>query len=84
MDLGVGSFIFSQGIVAANPLVKDPSYLSSSTIPKVARAARKVLPLLALGLARVLFVKGTAYPVSWQSSLAVYLETTNDQTRRSM
>ncbi|KAF7797982.1 hypothetical protein EIP86_009189 [Pleurotus ostreatoroseus] len=62
MDLGVGSFVFSQGIVSAIPLIKNPSYLKSPTLPKLVRVARKCSPLLILGLIRTLSVKGTDYP----------------------
>ncbi|KAF8323894.1 hypothetical protein DL93DRAFT_2222776 [Clavulina sp. PMI_390] len=62
MDLGVGSFVFSQGLVAAIPMLRDPKYLTSAVMPKISKAFRKVLPLLALGLIRVILVKGTDYP----------------------
>ncbi|EPQ50545.1 GWT1-domain-containing protein [Gloeophyllum trabeum ATCC 11539] len=62
MDLGVGSFVFSQGLVSAAPLLKDPSYLSQPTFPKILSVTRKALPVLSLGLVRVLLVKGTDYP----------------------
>ncbi|KAG8992302.1 Glucosaminyl phosphatidylinositol (GlcN-PI) nositol acylation protein [Tulasnella sp. JGI-2019a] len=62
MDLGVGSFVFSQGVVSAIPIVRDPNQLSDPIFPKMLATARKVLPLLALGLVRVLLVKGTEYP----------------------
>lgn len=63
MDMGVGSFVFSQGIVSAIPLLKDPSYLSSPLGIKLYTVVRKALPIIFLGLARVLLVKGTQYPV---------------------
>ncbi|EPS97371.1 hypothetical protein FOMPIDRAFT_1128736 [Fomitopsis schrenkii] len=62
MDIGVGSFIFSQGIVSAIPLVKDPASLRQPLIPKVLRTARKCAPLLLLGVIRTLSVKGVEYP----------------------
>ncbi|EMD36738.1 hypothetical protein CERSUDRAFT_83761 [Gelatoporia subvermispora B] len=62
MDLGVGSFVFSQGIVSAIPLIKDPSYLTSSWFPKFRTVLRKCLPVLILGVLRTLSVKGTEYP----------------------
>ncbi|TFY79982.1 hypothetical protein EWM64_g4031 [Hericium alpestre] len=62
MDLGVGSFVFSQGVVSAIPILKDPKYLMSPYIPKFIRTVRKCMPILALGLVRVLLVKGTEYP----------------------
>lgn len=64
MDIGVGSFVFSQGLSSAGPMLRDPNYLSAAALPKIVKATRKVLPILALGLARVLLVKGTEYPVS--------------------
>lgn len=63
MDMGVGSFIFSQGIVSAIPLIKNPAHLKSPVFQKVVVAIRKCLPLLVLGLLRTLSVKGTHYPV---------------------
>ncbi|KDR66506.1 hypothetical protein GALMADRAFT_259350 [Galerina marginata CBS 339.88] len=62
MDLGVGSFVFSQGVVSAIPLVKDASYLQAPLFPKLLRVTWKSLPIIALGLLRVLLVKGTEYP----------------------
>ena len=64
MDMGVGSFIFSQGIVSAIPLVKDPSYITAPLLPKFLRVTKKSFPIIVLGLVRVLLVKGTEYPVS--------------------
>lgn len=64
MDLGVGSFVFSQGVVSAIPLLKDPMYLLVPPRPKVITVAKKVLPVAALGIIRVISVKGTEYPVS--------------------
>lgn len=69
MDIGVGSFVFSQGIVSALPLIKDPAYLTAPLIPKVWTVVRKCLPVLALGLIRTLSVKGTEYPVSFFNEL---------------
>ena len=65
MDMGVGSFVFSQGVVSAIPLLKDPLYLTSPLIPKTTRTLRKTLPVILLGLVRVLLVKGTEYPVKY-------------------
>ena len=63
MDLGVGSFVFSQGVVSAIPILKDPVYLSSSPAPKILRTIKKTLPLIFLGIVRVIMVKGVEYPV---------------------
>ncbi|KDQ09526.1 hypothetical protein BOTBODRAFT_117080 [Botryobasidium botryosum FD-172 SS1] len=62
MDMGVGSFVFSQGLVSAIPLLKNPSHLSAPLFPKLAESLRKVWPVLLLGLVRVVLVKGTEYP----------------------
>jgi phosphatidylinositol glycan class W len=63
MDLGVGSFVFSQGVVSAIPIIKDISYLQAPIIPKLKAVSRKMMPIIALGILRVVFVKGTEYPV---------------------
>ncbi|KAI9817110.1 MAG: Glucosaminyl phosphatidylinositol (GlcN-PI) nositol acylation protein [Pycnora praestabilis] len=73
MDLGVGSFVFSAGLVSARSLFKE------SLTPRLAalhrrllRSARHSLPLLVLGLVRLYSVKGldyaehvTEYGVHW-------------------
>ena len=63
MDIGVGSFVFSSGLVSARPIVKDPKYLSQNLIPKLLNALGSCIPILVLGIVRVLLVKGTEYPV---------------------
>ncbi|KZT66714.1 hypothetical protein DAEQUDRAFT_674575 [Daedalea quercina L-15889] len=62
MDVGVGSFVFSQGIVSAIPLVKSPAYLTQPMLPKVLSTTRKCTPIFVLGLVRTLSVKGVEYP----------------------
>ncbi|KAF8221827.1 GWT1-domain-containing protein [Tricholoma matsutake] len=62
MDLGVGSFVFSQGVVSAIPLLKDSAYLTAPLQPKLISVTKKILPIIFLGLIRVLLVKGTEYP----------------------
>ncbi|KAF8523780.1 GWT1-domain-containing protein [Hysterangium stoloniferum] len=62
MDLGVGSFVFSQGIVSAIPLLKNPTHLSAPLVPKLTVAVWKILPLVFLGFIRVMLVKGSDYP----------------------
>ena len=64
MDIGVGSFVFSQGIVSAIPLVKNPAHLTAPLLPKVSLVLRKCSPVLLLGFLRTISVKGTEYPVS--------------------
>ncbi|KAH7883049.1 GWT1-domain-containing protein [Phlebopus sp. FC_14] len=62
MDLGVGSFVFSQGIISAIPLIKNPSCLTAPLKPKLSQTCKKIAPLFVLALMRVLLVKGTEYP----------------------
>ncbi|KAF7289950.1 Cytochrome P450 [Mycena indigotica] len=62
MDLGVGSFVFSNGVVSAIPLLKSPQHLQSPLLPKLGYILRKSVPIIALGGIRVLLVKGTDYP----------------------
>lgn len=64
MDLGVGSFVFSQGVVSALPMIKDPQYLRAPLRSRLFTTTRKCLPLLILGVLRTLSVKGTDYPVN--------------------
>lgn len=67
MDIGVGSFVFSQGVVSAIPILKDPQRLAMPVVPKMINVSKKVLPLVVLGVVRLISVKGTDYPV-WHSS----------------
>jgi phosphatidylinositol glycan class W len=70
MDLGVGSFVFSSGVVSAIPLLKDPAHLKAPLLPKVVAVVQKTLPIIAIGVIRVLLVKVTDYPVCWAFYLA--------------
>ena len=63
MDIGVGAFVFSQGVVSAIPILKNPERLLAPTLPKLQVVIWKVFPMLALGVVRVISVKGTDYPV---------------------
>ncbi|KAI0810251.1 GPI-anchored wall transfer protein 1 [Xylaria sp. FL0064] len=73
MDLGVGSFVFSAGIVAARPLLKERA--EKRTIPlaqRITHSMRHSLPLLVLGVVRLISIKGldyaehvTEYGVHW-------------------
>ncbi|THH03925.1 hypothetical protein EW145_g5899 [Phellinidium pouzarii] len=62
MDLGVGSFVFSQGVVSAIPILKDPAHLIVPALPKIITVIKKMLPVFFLGIIRVISVKGTEYP----------------------
>ncbi|KAE8221761.1 hypothetical protein CF326_g8502 [Tilletia indica] len=89
MDMGVGSFVFSLGLVSAGPPLRrtilrtatattqrrtptssplSPSSSSSSNPPpppltqQLTQDLRRSLPILLLGLIRVLLVKSTEYP----------------------
>ena len=73
MDLGVGSFVFSQGVVSAIQIIKDPAYLTSPVMSKFIRVTRKSLPIIVLGLIRVILVKETDYPVIYSFGFFTYL-----------
>lgn len=64
MDLGVGSFVFSSGVVSSRTVLKQHfSPLSSSVtfLGRMKTAMRSSLPLLVLGLVRLVMVKGVDY-----------------------
>jgi hypothetical protein len=61
MDMGVGSFVFSLGVVSTKSF---SSSLGQSRLRKLARSLYKATPLILLGLVRVVMVKGVEYPVS--------------------
>ena len=80
MDLGVGSFVFSAGVVSARSILKPASVTGTKTISqepskivhRLINASRHTLPLLALGLLRLYSVKNldyaehvTEYGVHW-------------------
>jgi len=73
MDLGVGSFVFSAGVVAARPILKQHLQgRSQGLLARLKTAARHALPLFVLGLIRLYSVKGldyaehvTEYGVHW-------------------
>ncbi|KAJ4422745.1 Glucosaminyl phosphatidylinositol (GlcN-PI) nositol acylation protein [Gnomoniopsis sp. IMI 355080] len=79
MDVGVGAFVFSAGLVGARPVLKERaahaggSRAMASTLPgRLGRSVRHALPLFALGVVRLLSVKGldyaehvTEYGVHW-------------------
>jgi phosphatidylinositol glycan class W len=73
MDLGVGSFVFSAGVVSARSVLKDQTSSRKATlIHRLAASTRHSIPLLILGLIRLYSVKGldyaehvTEYGVHW-------------------
>ncbi|KAK0747743.1 GWT1-domain-containing protein [Apiosordaria backusii] len=73
MDMGVGSFVYSAGIVASRPLLKERAEGKATPLStRLIRSFRHSLPLLALGVVRLLSVKGldyaehvTEYGVHW-------------------
>jgi glucosaminylphosphatidylinositol acyltransferase len=73
MDVGVGSFVFSAGVVAARPILKEKQEGKSTPLStRLYRSIRHSLPLLVLGLIRLYSVKGldyaehvTEYGVHW-------------------
>ena len=63
MDLGVGSFVFSAGVVAARQHLKieDDSTPRTPFVRQLSDAIRNSLPLMALGFIRLYSVKGLDY-----------------------
>lgn len=62
MDLGVGSFVFSLGIISAAPLLRSPSQRFKPMKYQLLRDARKSFPMIVLGSIRIIMVKGVDYP----------------------
>ncbi|CEH13819.1 gpi-anchored wall transfer protein 1 [Ceraceosorus bombacis] len=60
MDLGVGSFVFSLGLINAAPLLRAQTRYEPVRA-SLLREVRKAVPLLLLGGARVVAVKGSHY-----------------------
>ncbi|OAX78689.1 hypothetical protein ACJ72_06999 [Emergomyces africanus] len=73
MDLGVGSFVFSGGVVSARSILKAQNPSSIRSLPKrLLVSSRHTIPLFILGLIRLYSVKGldyaehvTEYGVHW-------------------
>lgn len=73
MDMGVGSFVFSAGLVSARPILSARLAGKASSLGKSLRSSfRSSTPLLLLGLIRLYSVKGldyaehvTEYGVHW-------------------
>lgn len=73
MDLGVGSFVFSAGVVAARPVLKEKMKGRATPLHRhMLQSLRHSIPLLILGFIRLLSVKGldyaehvTEYGVHW-------------------
>lgn len=65
MDVGVGSFVFSMGVVSIKSFTSLPD---QSAFSRIARSLYKSLPIILLGLVRVIMVKGSEYPVSHAKS----------------
>ena len=61
MDLGVGSFVFSLGLISALPLLKSTA--RAPFLYAVWVSTKKSAGVLALGVVRVVMVKGIEYPV---------------------
>jgi hypothetical protein len=65
MDVGVGSFVFSLGIVSSKGF---SATRRGKMLATLLGGLRRALPVLALGFVRLLMVKGVEYPVSAQSA----------------
>jgi glucosaminylphosphatidylinositol acyltransferase len=62
MDMGVGSFVFSAGVVAAKQVLRDEhSGRKTGLGRRLYVSTRHAFPILALGLVRLFMVKGVDY-----------------------
>lgn len=61
MDIGVGSFVFTGGIVSVRSSLKTDSHKPPSLSKRLAASIRHALPLLVLGVVRLISVKGVDY-----------------------
>lgn len=61
MDMGVGSFVFAAGVVAARQQLKEQISESRSIVKRLKEAMRHSFPLIVLGFVRLLSVKGLDY-----------------------
>lgn len=66
MDLGVGSFVFSGGVVSARAVLKggagqDKIKVNGRLLSRLTASIRHALPLVGLGFARLASVKGVDY-----------------------
>lgn len=79
MDLGVGSFVFSLGVVSSLPLLRQTDqrpYLKS-----VLSSIKKALPIIGLGCIRVIMVKGVEYPVSTKKNIIFFDDSPRTEPR---
>ena len=72
MDMGVGSFVFTAGVVSARSALKEDSGRRPPLLKRLITSLRHAIPLLILGTIRFISVKGldyaehvTEYGVHW-------------------
>lgn len=65
MDVGVGSFVFSLGLISTRPFLAPPDSTTSKRQlwPSLLKSIKSSIPTILLGLIRVAMVKGVEYPV---------------------
>ena len=61
MDMGVGSFVFTNGVVSARSSLKSDAGKLPPLPKRLAASLRHALPLLVLGVIRLISVKGLDY-----------------------
>lgn len=72
MDMGVGSFVFTAGVVSIRPALKEAPGQRAPLSKRFTASIRHAIPLLVLGVIRLISVKGldyaehvTEYGVHW-------------------
>lgn len=72
MDMGVGSFVFTAGVVSIRSSLKEETSRRPALVKRFASSITHALPLLVLGIIRLISVKGldyaehvTEYGVHW-------------------
>lgn len=72
MDMGVGSFVFTAGVVSVRSSLKEATGRRPALSKRLTASLRHALPLLVLGIVRLISVKGldyaehvTEYGVHW-------------------
>jgi phosphatidylinositol glycan class W len=61
MDMGVGSFVFTAGVVSVRSSLKESSARRPPLLQRLVKSIRHSIPVLVLGIVRLISVKGLDY-----------------------